>query len=305
VAGKPILGHILDQLAELGVDEAVIVVGALGEKIEAYVKQHYSMKAVFVEQKERLGLGHSIFVALEAIELAPSIIVYGDTIFEGNIAEGIDDSVDGTLGVKEVADPRRFGTVELKEGRVVRLVEKPEHPRSNLVIVGVNFIQNIELLHACLRKIIEEDIRTRGEYQLTDAFQMMVDEGAEMTTFPLEGWFDCGKPETLLATNRHLLEKSRQSGSIKGSVIKPPIYVSPGARVQNSIVGPYVSVAEGAIIRNSIVEDAIIGEQAEVADCLLKGSLVGNNALVQGNFTQLNVGDSSEILFSTIETRHN
>jgi len=300
VAGKPILAHILDQLMELDIEEVVIVVGVLGEKIEAFVSEHYSVKAAFVEQKERLGLGHSIYVALEAIEPGPSIIVYGDTIFEGRIAEGIDLSVDGSLGVKEVEDPRRFGTVELADGRVARLVEKPDQPRSNLVIVGVNFINNIELLHESLKRIIREDIRTRGEYQLTDAFQLMVDQGARLTTFPVEGWFDCGKPETLLATNRHLLEKFRYDRTVEGSLIRPPAFISSTARVENSILGPFVSVADGAVIRNSIVEDAIIAQGAEVTDCLLKGSLVGDNASVQGGLTQLNVGDSSQIRFSTV-----
>lgn len=304
VAGKPILAHILDQLMELDVEEVVIVVGVLGEKIEAFVSQEYPVKATFVEQEKRLGLGHSIYVALEAIEPAPSIIVYGDTIFEGHIAGGIDFEVDGSLGVKEVEDPRRFGTVELEGEQVARLVEKPEHPRSNLVIVGVNFINNIQLLHRCLKKIIQEDIRTRGEYQLTDAFQLMVDEGARLTTFPLEGWFDCGKPETLLATNRHLLKKFQYDQPVEGSLIRPPAYISSTAQVENSILGPYVSVADGAVIRNSIVEDAIIAEGAEVVDCLLRSSLVGDNASVQGGLTQLNVGDSSQIRFSTVPTLH-
>ncbi len=304
VAGKPILAHILDQLMELDVQEVVIVVGILGEKIEAFVREHYPVKATFVEQKERLGLGHSIYVALETIEPAPSMIVYGDTIFEGQIADGIDYTVDGSLGVKEVDDPRRFGTVELTNGRISRLVEKPDRPRSNLVIVGVNFINNIELLHECLKRIVDQGIRTRGEYQLTDAFQLMVDEGAHLTTFPLEGWFDCGKPETLLATNRHLLEKLQYDRQVEGSLIRPPAYISDTARVDNSILGPYVSVADGAVISNSIVEDAIIAEGAEVIDCLLKGSLVGNNAFVQGGLTQLNIGDSSQIRFATVPTPH-
>jgi glucose-1-phosphate thymidylyltransferase len=208
--------------------------------------------------------------------------------------------VDGCLGVKEVSDPRRFGTVELEGRRVIRLVEKPDKPKSNMVIVGVNFINDAQLLLSCLGKIIEDDMRTRGEYQLTDAFQLMVDGGAHLTTFPIEAWYDCGKPETLLATNRHLLERFGYDGQIEGSVVRPPTYISPSARVQNSIIGPYTSVADEAVITNSIVQDAIIGEGAEVTDCLLKGSLVGDSAVVQGNFTQLNVGDSSEIKFSTI-----
>jgi glucose-1-phosphate thymidylyltransferase len=282
---------------ELDVSEVVVVIGALGKKIETYVRQTFPLKATFVEQGERKGLGHSIYLALQATEPGPVLIVYGDTIFEGNIAQGIDFSVDGSLGVKEVADPRRFGTVETKDGLVSKLVEKPEKPTSNLVIVGVNFVNNFQLLLKCLTKIVEGDVKTRGEYQLTDAFQLMVDEGARLTTFPIEDWFDCGKPETLLATNRHLLKKFQYKGEIQGSVVKSPTYISASAQVHNSIVGPNVSVAAGAVISNSIVEDSIIGERAEVMDCLLQGSLVGDSAVVQGKFSQLNVGDSSEVKF--------
>lgn len=300
VAGKPLIGHILDHLVKLDVKEVVIVFGPLGEKIKTYVRKNYRLKAAFVEQRERRGLGHSVYLALQATKPEPVLIVYGDTIFEGEIARGIDFSVDGSLGVKEVADPRRFGTVEVKDGRVIRLVEKPKKPKSNLVIVGVNFINNFQLLLACLKRIVEEDIKTRGEYQLTDAFQLMVDGGARLTTFPIEGWFDCGKPETLLATNRHLLGRLQYRCEIKGSVLKSPTYISPSAQVHNSIVGPNVSVADGAVIRNSVVEDSIIGEGAELTDCLLKGSLVGEGVVVQGKFTQLNVGDSSEIKISSV-----
>jgi glucose-1-phosphate thymidylyltransferase len=300
VAGKPIIGHILDHLVELGVGEAVIVIGAFGDKTKEYVKKNYQLKTTFVEQKKRQGLGHSLYLAMQATEPEPVLIVYGDTIFEGDIAGGIDFSVDGSLGVKEVDDPRRFGTVEIEGDRIVRLVEKPDKPRSNLVIVGVNFINNFQLLLACLTKIVEEDITTRGEYQLTDAFQLMIDEGARLTAFAMEDWFDCGKPETILATNRHLLSKFQYNSQIKGSVITAPTFVSASAQVHNSIVGPHVSVADGALIRNSIVEDSIIGQRAEVTDCLLKGSLVGDSAVVQGKFTQLNVGDSSEIKFSLV-----
>ena len=200
VAGKPIIGHILDHLVELDVQEAVIVIGAFGDKTKDYVKKNYQLKATFVEQKKRQGLGHSLYLAMQATKPEPVLIVYGDTIFEGDIAGGIDFSVDGSLGVKEVDDPRRFGTVEVEGGRIVRLVEKPEKPRSNLVIIGVNFINNFQLLQSCLTKIVEEDIKTRGEYQLTDAFQLMIDEGAHLTAFSMKGWFDCGKPETILAT---------------------------------------------------------------------------------------------------------
>jgi glucose-1-phosphate thymidylyltransferase len=207
----------------------------------------------------------------------------------------MDDRVDGTIGVKAVEDPRRFGVVEVAGRRIVRLVEKPQQFVSNLAIAGVNYIRNSSLLFGCLRELFEEEITTRGEYQLTDAFERMVEQGAHLEVFSVEHWFDCGKPETLLATNRHLLSRQKRAMDRPGSILRPPVYIAPSATIVASVVGPYASIADGAHIEESIVEDSIVGEEAVVCSCLLSGSLVGDHARVYGYAQRLNVGDSSEI----------
>jgi glucose-1-phosphate thymidylyltransferase len=300
VAGKPILGHILDELVRQGFKEATIITGYLKELVEDYVRTNYSLKVDFIEQPKLMGLGHALWLARETFGREPLFIILGDTIFDVNLTSVL-QSPTSALGVKTVEDPRRFGVVELQaDGKTIaQLVEKPDVPPTNLAIVGLYFIQNPQLLATCLDDIVSNDVRTRGEYQLTDALQRMIDAGERFTTFAVEGWYDCGKPETMLATNRYLLERKPMQRDCLDSVIIPPVYISPSAVVERSVIGPYATIAEGAIVLNSIVRDSIISDYATVDQSMLDRSIVGNNAQVRGNFRRINVGDSSEVDFST------
>ncbi|HID11029.1 MAG TPA: nucleotidyl transferase [Candidatus Latescibacteria bacterium] len=301
VAGRPILAYILDEVVHLDIGEVVLVVGHLGDKIVEYVRGEYSELGLYaVEQEEQLGLGHAVYLTKEYVEGEPVLIIYGDTIFEGDFREALKGDADGRIGIKPVEDPRRFGVVVVEGGRIVRLVEKPSSFVSDLAIAGVNFVQNTPLLFESLETIVREDRRTKGEYQLTDAFQEMVDRGARLEPFPVENWFDCGKPESLLETNRHLLSKRGDAPEVSGSVVLPPSFVAPTAQIESSIVGPYTSVAEGARIEGSIVRNSIVGEGALVRGCLLEGSIVGDRARVLGGYQRLNVGDSSEVSLGAI-----
>lgn len=297
VAGKPILGHILDALLEQGIERIVVVVGYMGMRIREYLRERYRKGIEVVEQTERLGLGHAIAVTEDHVVSGPVLIVLGDTIVEPDWSAylGGDQAV---IGVKEVDDPRRFGVVEVRGETVLRLVEKPVDPPSNLAIVGLYYFPDAAPLFEKLRVLMNDDQRTKGEFQLTDALQGMLDGGAAMRVSNVEGWFDCGKPETLLQTNQHLLRQVPQPAPIPGVTLVPPVFVAPTARVEKSILGPNVSVADGAIIRRALVRDAIINEGALVEDMLLEQSVIGESAIVRGSFQRLNVGDSSEVHLS-------
>ncbi len=297
VAGKPILGHILDALREHGVERIVVVVGYMGERIEEYLRERYDDRIEIVVQTERLGLGHAIAVTRERVSSGPILIVLGDTIVEPDWDAYLSGQ-EAVLGVKEVDDPRRFGVVEVQGERVLRLVEKPPEPRSNLAIVGLYYFPDAAPLHASLEALIEENRRTKGEFQLTDALQRLLEDGMAMRVSTVEGWFDCGKPETLLATNQHLLRKVPQPAPIPGVTLVPPVFIAPTARIEKSILGPNVSVADGAVIRRAIVRDTIVNEGAVVEDMLLDRSVIGENAEVRGTFQQLNVGDSSTVVLN-------
>jgi glucose-1-phosphate thymidylyltransferase len=297
VAGKPILGHILDELKKYDVTEVTIIRGYKGDQVEEYVSKDYSeMNFDFVEQKEMLGLGHAIYQAEKTFNDEPILIILGDTIFDVDLNTGITPG-QSMLGVRYVEDPRRFGVV-LKDdnGNVNKLVEKPDTPISNLAIVGIYYIDNSKLLADSLKKLIDEDIKTRGEYQLTDALQLMMDNGEKFGTFEVGGWFDCGKPETLLATNKYLLEKNHRHVQIQNSIIIPPVYISKQTKIENCVIGPYATISRHSEISNSIINNSIVSFGSKVKNSLLTESIIGADAKVEGHFSSLNVGDSSEII---------
>jgi glucose-1-phosphate thymidylyltransferase len=296
VAGKPIVGHILEELEPLGVKEIVLVTGYMGDRVRDYVAEAYPhLKVCCVDQEERKGLGHAIYLTKECVEGGPVLIILGDTVVTADYSTFVGGQRT-LIGVKSVDDPQRFGVVEVDDGRVKSLVEKPDVPPSNMAIVGLYYIVNSGLLFDCLTEIVEKDIRTKGEYQLTDALTLMLERGEDMGVFPVDGWHDCGLPATLLETNRVLLERSGGNGKqVEGSIILPPVSIDPSAKIERSVVGPYVSVAAGATISDSVVRDSILSSGAVVEMSLLSNSLIGEGALVRGHFQRLNVGDSSEI----------
>ncbi|MHB8078085.1 MAG: sugar nucleotidyltransferase [Candidatus Krumholzibacteriia bacterium] len=293
VAGKPILAHIVDDLRAAGIDEFVIVVGFEGEAVRAWFRGAYpGVPVTFIEQPERLGLGHAVWTAREAIGAAPFFCILGDTILKADYAALLGDPAN-CIAVREVADPRRFGVVELRDGRVVRFVEKPERPPSNLAIVGAYLLRDAAALWAALSRLVREDRRTRGEYQLTDALQLMVEQGLPFDIVAVSDWYDCGKPETWLETNRVLLD--RQPGRAVAGV-EGPCAIAPDAVVTGSRLGPYVSIGPGAVIVDSDLADCVVGPAAEVRDCHLRDSLVGARAVVRGARGRLNVGDYCEVV---------
>jgi glucose-1-phosphate thymidylyltransferase len=296
VAGKPILGHILDEIVPLGVRDVVLVTGVMGERIGEYVAAAYpDLRPCYVRQEETKGIGHAIWLTRACVDDGPTLIVLGDTVVTADF-KALVAGPPTRIGVKEVANPSLFGVVEVEGDRVVSLVEKPDVPPSNLAIVGLYFITNTKLLFECLNDLVENDIRTKGEYQLTDALKMMLERGQEMRTFPVEGWYDCGRAEALLETNRFLLTRSASNDvKIPGSIVIPPVSIDPTAVIERSVVGPYASIAARSVVRDSIVRDSILNADARVECSLLDRSLIGEHAFVKGTFQRLNVGDSSEI----------
>jgi glucose-1-phosphate thymidylyltransferase len=297
VAGQPILGHILDRLTELGIRRMVLVVGYMGEQIVEYVKQRATFEVVeSVKQKDLLGLGHAIGLTEPIVGENPMLMVYGDTIFQADLMPVLACEADCMLGVKRVEDPCRFGVVVEEDGEVTRLIEKPEVFVSDQAIVGVNFVRASGMLFRCLEQLMQEDRRNRGEFQLTDALQLMIGQGARLVTFPVEEWFDCGTQEALLWTNRHLLERAPGPTHAEDTVVIRPVYIDPTALVKRSIVGPYVSVGAGAKIDSVIAKNSIIGSEVVVENMLIENTLIGFQAVVKGRTNRLNVGDMSEII---------
>jgi len=297
VGGKPMLGHILEKLLEEKVYKATFVIGHLGDQIKDYVKKEYpSIKADFIEQKKMDGLGHAIYTAIPTFDDKEIFIILGDTVFDVYLKDVFKDK-QSALGVKKVDDPSRFGVAVLENGYINKLVEKPTTPISNLALVGLYYIANSEALVKSLNNLIKKDIRTKGELQLTDALQMMLDDGEKIKTFDVNGWYDCGKPETLLSTNRFLLDQKSVTKKFENVVINPPVFIAEDAKIENSVIGPYATIDKGCIIKESVIKNSIVGTNSQVSKAMLNGSIIGNNTIVKGAFKKLNIGDSTEIDF--------
>lgn len=297
VAGKPILAHIMDDLIGSGVDHATLVVGYLGDEIVSWAGKTYpNLELDFVFQERMDGLASAVNLAEPFADDGRTLVVLGDTLFTADL-RGAASAPKNMLAVMEVADPSRFGVVIMNGDHVSRLVEKPSEPVSRLAIVGVySFLSGRRLMDATGR-LIASGKRTRGEFQLTDAMQLMLEEGDPFGVFPVTGWFDCGRPETLLETNRALLESS--GGEVRGdcteAMILPPVHIGPGAVVSGSVIGPHVSIGSNAVVRGSVISDSIIGPGAAVTDALLTGSIVGGGSSVTGSTVSLSVGDTATI----------
>ncbi|MCF8428452.1 MAG: NTP transferase domain-containing protein [Bacteroidia bacterium] len=302
IAGKPILAHITESLIDAGILDFVFVIGYLGDKIEHYILTHYpNINAQFVIQTTGKGVGHAIWLARECVKPEEEIlIVFGDTIVDADLKE-ICAKEGNWLGIKKVEDPRLFGVAEVdSSGTIIRVIEKPAIPKSNMALVGVFKIKDSAKLLEELDTNLAKKLKTHGEFTLTDAISQMINLGFTFHSFGVDNWFDCGKKEILLETNSLLLKRLNYDTSqyhFDNTIIIPPVFIGEGCKISNSIIGPNVSVGEHAILNYATLNDSIIGPYAQIEYAILHRSLIGNDAFLKGMSQSLNIGDSTEINF--------
>jgi glucose-1-phosphate thymidylyltransferase len=300
VGDKPVLAYILDDLRELGVHEAVCITGHLKEQVEAYMARDYpDFNAVYVEQVQQLGTADAVALA-EPYVREELLIIFVDTLFDADLSlvKRLPEDISGVIWAKEVEDYQRFGVIVTDEqGCMRKIIEKPSEPVSKLANIGLYYIRDWQLLFEGIRHVMASPPSIGGEFFLTDAFQYMVDHGAKLLVAPVEGWYDAGKPETLLETNRHVLThgRGRTPPVQPGVVVHEPVHVADGVTLEEVEIGPNVTVGTGAVLRRSVLRDSIIGEKAVLEDCRLHDSLVGPNARLKGVHGQADVGDHSSV----------
>lgn len=304
VAGKPVLGHVLDMFTKLpNIDEVTFIIGYLGEQIEEYVSTAYpELPSRYIVQKELIGQSHAIWLAREGMT-GPMLMIFVDTIIEVDLSNLMSEEADALGWVKEVPDPRRFGVADVdQDGWVRQLVEKPQDVSNNLAIVGFYYFQKSEDLISAIVEQMERKTQLKGEFYLVDAINIMLEQGLKMRVQPIEEWHDCGKPDTLLETNRYLLENGRDNSTAASQreaiVVVPPVFIDPSADIERSVIGPHVSIGPGCVIKNSLIQNSLVDANSEIADSSLSDSLIGREARVIGRYRSLNVGDSSEIGFA-------
>jgi glucose-1-phosphate thymidylyltransferase len=300
VAGKAILGHVLDMFCNLPeLEEVIFITGFLGEQVQEYVDRIYpAVRAGYVEQKDMLGQSQALWLAREFIR-GPILVSFVDTLLDVDFSASIKNQKEAIAWVKRVEDPRRFGVAVLGvDGRVERLMEKPTDKENNLVVVGTYFFPSGADLIEAIRRQMEKGVTLGGEFYLADAINLMLSDGLRMRAEEVNQWEDCGKPETLLHANRYLLDHGRENSTECAAaevVIIPPVFIDPNAKVERSVIGPYVSLAAGCRVENSIVRDTIVDEKAEISNMVISDSLIGSQARLWGKYGSFLVGDSSEM----------
>jgi glucose-1-phosphate thymidylyltransferase len=300
LAGKTILSIIVEQLQEAGISEFIFIVGYLGDKIQDFVKDKYPhLQSRFIHQNERQGIGHAIMLTKDFVGGDEVFIVLGDSICEYSVEDVLKNEY-SMVGVKKVDDPRDFGVAEMNEdGFVSKVVEKPQIPKSNMALVGIYRIKESAILFSCLENNIKNQLKSRGEYTLTDALECMIHQGAKIKPYKVQNWFDCGKKDSLLESNAILLKKFghtiAEDQQFENTIIIPPVSISAGCDIKNSIIGPNVAIGEKVSINYSIVKDSIIGAFANLADIVLTHSLIGSDTELKGESRSLNIGDNTEI----------
>ncbi len=308
VAGKPLLGRALDTIREADIRHVALVVGHQAEVVQAYVGggAAWDIEATYILQEQPLGLAHAVNCAKDFVGESPFIVFLGDNLLEAGIKDFADDfchdQPDAALVLREVEDPRRYGVAELSaDGTVKRLVEKPAEPKSNLAIVGVY------AFNSCIFDAIASiQPSARGEYEITDAIQWLVENGRRVSSAILGGfWEDAGEPVALLRANRLYLGRlepviegtinaaSQVSGAlhvglgsrVNNSRISGPCFIGDNCVLQDATIGPYVSLGDGCQVRNSTIEDAIIqsGSRIENLPGGLRRSVLGEQVVVVGD----------------------
>ncbi|MGA2489666.1 MAG: sugar phosphate nucleotidyltransferase [Anaerolineales bacterium] len=310
VAGRTTLDHLLDSFNSVPNPETaeyVIILGPyLGEtQIPPYMKEHYpGYKVHYVLQSVMRGQSDALWLAREYLA-GPMIMCFSDTLIETDFSFLANEIADGVAWVKSIPDPRRFGVVEMDaDGWATRLIEKPASIVNNRVLVGCYYFREGRQLVSAIEEQIKRRKSLKGEYFLVDAINIMIERGLKMRTQAVDIWLDMGTIETILETNRYLLDHGRDNTkniNRKNVRIVPPVFIHESAKVTNSTIGPHASIGADCRIINSRVEDSILEAGVLVDTAALKGSFVGRRARIQGHSADstpmvLNIGDDSSVV---------
>ncbi|OVE74465.1 hypothetical protein BVX95_02355 [archaeon D22] len=297
VAGKPVLGHILDKISDLDIEEIIFITGDMEEQIKDFVESNYDYDCKYLKQTELLGDGHAINMASgDANE--DILIIFVDTLFIRDIKADIEKigDAEGIVWSSKTEDPRRFGILEVENGIIKGIEEKPENPKSDLAIIGLYYFKDAKKVFTYLNKVMELNLSSKGEYRLADAMSLMVSDGINLTTNAVEKWLDCGVPKTILETNEYLLKNGKnKTTKTTNSIIIEPVYIEDGATISDSVVGPNVSIAKDVEINGCVIKNSIVGVEAYLENINLQDSLIGDKAVLVETPKRLNVGDNTEI----------
>jgi len=305
IAGKPIVHRLVEDIAKVcgePVEEVAFIIGNFGKEVEQKlisVAEQIGAKGSIYYQHEALGTAHAIMCAKESLS-GNVVVAFADTLFKADFT--LDTSKEGIIWVQKVEDPRPFGVVKLNEqNQITEFVEKPEHFVSDLAIIGIYYFKDGQNLRNELQYILDNDIKDKGEFQLTSALENMKNKGVKFEPGKVTEWLDCGNKDSTVDTNTKYLgylmgqNLTSASAKINNSVIIEPVFIGDNVEINNSVVGPFVSLGKGTKVNDSIVKTSIVQEQAIVNNANIANSMFGNFAQYKGKPSDLSVGDYNVI----------
>jgi glucose-1-phosphate thymidylyltransferase len=324
VANKPVLFYGIEAMARAGIREVgIIIAPETGDEIRAAAGDgtRFGVSITYIVQDQPLGLAHAVLTAEGFLGSAPFVMYLGDNLLQGGIEDLVaafrSSGPDALILLTPVPDPEQYGVAELHQGKVVQLVEKPSEPKTDLALVGVYMFT--DCVHSAARAI---EPSGRGELEITDAIQYLVDQGRRVEPHIVRGWWkDTGRLGDMLAANRLVLDtiEARLEGELidsqvdgrvvidagarlERSTVRGPAIIGAGARLTDCYVGPYTAIGENCEIRNAEVEHSILLAGSSVHDLAgrMESSLLGRNVTIgrdqrQPRAFRFLVGDNSEI----------
>ena len=305
IAGKSIVKRLVEEISissGMEVENICFVIGDFGDQVEqdlVAIAEELGAKGHIRYQDKPLGTAHAILCG-EDFLAGNTVVAFADTLFKAEFK--IDPKQDGVIWVKKVDDPSAFGVVNLDDdGIIEEFVEKPEDFVSDLAIIGIYYFKDGDYLKSQLQYIIDNDIKDKGEYQLTSALENMRAQGSKFKTGEVIEWLDCGNKDATVYTNQRILElkipdgETSKDAELVNSKVINPCYIEEGVKIENSIVGPHVSIHKGTSISNSIVKNSIIQSDSDIKNKIIQNSMVGNHVKIEGKIEDLSVGDFTSI----------
>jgi glucose-1-phosphate thymidylyltransferase len=307
IAGKPIVQRLVEDIARVcqePIEEVAFIVGRFGDKVEADLKniaEKIGAKGSIHYQDEALGTAHAIMCAKEALT-GKVVVAFADTLFKADFK--LDTDADGTIWVQRVEDPRPFGVIKLNEqNEITDFVEKPQDFVSDLAIIGIYYFRDGEYLRQELQYLLDNDIKDKGEYQLTNALENMKNKGTKFIPAVISEWLDCGNKNATVYTNQRYLEYIKDeeglvasSAKLDNAVIIPPVYIGENVQITNSVIGPHVSIGNDSSVYNSVVSNSIIQENTGLKNGNIANSMLGNFVVYEGRQSDLSLGDYNTLL---------
>lgn len=310
IAGKPIVHRLAEDIANLihqKIDEIGFITGDFGKETEdelLVIAEKLGARGRIFHQEKALGTAHAIYQAVEMLK-GPVVIAFADTLFKADFE--LDQQSDGVVWVKKVDNPSAFGVVKLDEnGIITDFVEKPDQFVSDLAIIGIYYFKNGEKLKTEIEYLLENNIKTKGEFHLTDAMENMRRKNEKFTLGKVTEWMDCGNKAVTVDTNSKILgfEKDKLNGipvsaRIINSLILEPCFIGENVLIENSKIGPNVSVGNNTEIRNSNIDNSLVQEFTRIDHGNLTNSMIGNHAEYYGVSRNISLGDYSVLDFNS------